>query len=662
MFSFALFTEQFKRFGSMMILSLFVYLLFVVMPIYNTNNPNQAATAMIEVLSMRNPVMLVATLVVPFVTVAMLFSYLFDNKMAMGLIGLADNRSQMFWTNVIVAFIIMFVPIILSCLVLLVSVEYTGVSFIRASFPHELLLGQPINSWLAVFAFGLRLIISFGFYFSVFLLAFSLSGNRFMAGILSLALPFIPTIFYRLIRLISVLYVVGYDSPNAPMPNEIAVYSNPLSWLWESASHTFVYVFGHPTITATPINPTNVTRFTNPISWYWNWGNERQLMHLLIYAGCMLVIFVTAYICILTRRAERVGESIVFRPVKHLALLLASATGMIALGGFLLDMASGRWFVYYGLILGFILSSYVALMIYERSFNIFGRARLVMSHAVTMLILYGTVHFITIIIMTTYVSYVPRPEEVAGVFKSSEGRWEEGMPFVEDRGHINYVVNTHAQLLGRHHTWQQRFRHLQRMQTVTWQSVVSEGRYFAEQGGEYMFLAYRLTDGEVIFRRYALPGDEERAEAYAQSSLAAEQPSEEQMEYDAYENFYEEYEAHEEYEAAAPALTPAPVADAPHIVEYIRLRFLDIPMPGGNVLEFVVLDSGRIELLTMIVYQNLEEDRLTGTGQAYQLEVYFKVRDEYNDVYEDVSIFLVQSDNIFEFMLEYYSGDEEASL
>jgi len=667
MFSFALLTEQFKRFGSMMVLSLLVYLLFVVMPIYNTNDPYQAAAAMIEVLSMRNPVMLVATLVVPFATVVVLFSYLFDDRMSIGLIGLADTRNRMFWTNMVAASIIMFVPLVLSCVALLVRVvEYPGdVLFIAAAFPHEIVLGESINSQLAVAAFGIRIILSFGFYFSVFLLAFSLSGNRLMAGILSLALPFTPVMFYRAIKLISVLYVVGYDSEKAPLPGEIAAYSNPIAWLWESASNAFVYVFGHPTIVAVPINPANITRFTNPITWYWNWGIERQLIHLLTYSAGMLAVFIVAYICIITRRAERVGESIVFRTVKHLALFFASATGMVALGGFLLDMASGRWFVYYGLILGFILSFCIALMVYERTFNIFNRIRLLTPHAIAMLLLYGSVHFISIIVMTNYVSHIPRPDEVSGVFTSSERRWEEGMPFVEDQGRINYVVGVHAQLLGRHHTWQQRFRHLQRMQSVTWQSVVSEGRHFDEEDGEYLFLAYRMADGEIIFRRYALSSDDVGVENHPQLYTVAEPPEYESPSSEYYSEYYQEtpYYEYEVVEEPEPQLTPAPVAEAPHLVEYIRLRFLDIPMPGGNVLEFVVLDDRRIELLTELVHQNLEIDRMTDAGHHYTLDVFFSIKDAYGDMFENVTIFLVESDNVFDFMLEYYSGeadDEEA--
>jgi len=660
MLSFALLIEQFKRFGPMMVLSLIVYLLFIVMPIYNTTDPYQAAAAMIEVLSMRNPIMLVATIVVPFATVAMLFSYLFDDKMAVGVIGLADSKNQMFWTNIVAAFIIMFIPIVLSCLALFVGVEYPGnVPFIAEVFPYEIAVGERINSLSAILAFGIRLMLFFGFYFSVFLLAFSLSGNRLMAGILSLAFPFVPTMFYRAFRLISVLYVVGYDSPNAPMPSEIAAYSNPIGWVWESASNAFVYIFGHPTIIAAPINPTDVTSFANPITWYWNWGNEQQSTHLFAYVVSLLMIFVVAYIFVIVRKAERVGESIVFKPIKHIVLFFASATGMIALGGFLVDMASGRWFVYYGLILGFILSFCIALMVYERSFNIFSSAKLITPHAITMLLIYGAVQFVTIIVMTTYVSYIPRADEVSGIFTSSEERWEEGMPFVYDRGHINYVVSTHAQMLGRHHTWQQRFRHLQRMQAVTWQSIVSDGRHFDEEGGIYLFIAYQMANGDIVYRRYAILDDEVNIETPAPASLEAESPIEEPLyEEDIEETPYDEYEP----EVIELEPMPAPVAEAPHLVEYIRLRFLDIPMPGGDMLEFVVLDPARIELLTMIVHQNLEADRVMRSGQAYQLEVYFKVRDEYSDIYENVSIFLVQSDNIFEFMLEYYSGEEEASL
>jgi len=647
MFSFALLTEQFKRFGPMMILSIIVYLLFVILPIYNTNNPYQAAVAMVAVLSMRNPIMLAATIIIPFATVVMLFSSIYDNKMSIGLIGLADNKNQLFWTNVAVAFIMMLVPIILSCLVLLVRVDYPGqVPFIPAAFPHDVLLGERLNSLLAVIAFGIRLVLSFSFYFSVFLLAFSLSGNRLIAGILSIVLPLIPVMIYRAGMLISVLYVFGFDSQNAPMPNEIAAYANPIAWFWETASSVFAYIFDNSIIVAAPVNPANVLRLTNPIMWYWNWGEERQLTHLLIYSAFTLVIFAVAYFCFLTRKAERVGEGIVFKPLKHVLLFLASATGMIAIGGFLLDMASGRWFVYYGLILGFILSFCITQMIFERNFNIFSRIRLIIPHAIAMLFVYGTIHFISIIVLTSYVDFVPNQEEVSGVFVSRDTRWEEDIPFANDSESIRQGREMHTQIIGRHYTWQLRMRHVQQMQAVRWQSVVGEGRLFTEQGGEYLFLTYQLINGDIIFRRYAIPGEEVRPQARAVART--EQPEDEDIDMPA--------------SADATPLPSLPIEDFPHAIEYIRLRFLDMPGPGGAPLEFVVLDPQRIGILTTIVQRDLIMDQLMGAGSDYQLEVYFQVSDAYRHIFGSASLFLVQSDNVFAFMLEYYSEMEETSL
>ena len=618
----SLFIEQLKRFWPMMLLCLVAYLLFVTMPIYSSGDSYVAANAMIELLSMGNALLLTATILIPFATVMMLFSYLFDPQ-GTNFLGFGENlnKSRMFCTNVLTGLVLMIIPILFMCLLLFIWVHY----------PDS---GDVINTVSVVIAFAIRLIISYIFYFAIFLLAICLSGTRLMAALLALVLPLIPTIFYRFIRLIPAIYVFGYDSPSAPLPADILNYSNPIAWFWESIIIGIVYVFGLANIERSA--PDLVLGMTNPLVWHWFWDN-RSIAFVLIYIFITLLTFVGGYFCFIKRRAEQNGEPLVFTPFRHVLLFLASVTGMISMGGFFLNITGNRWFMYYGFVLGLAFGFCVTQMIFERSFNILHRIRWIIPSALAAGIIYGIVIVITSFGMRFYTHSVPGLHEVAGVFVGTS-RWENGMAFVGDDESLTQAITLHRYILDNQSEVRQ----------VFWQSLNDDG--------EHLFFAYRLTNGSMIFRRYPVTEDFiVRSGADYFMTFDFTSPPQPDLAY-ALPESPETIEASEttelpEYEATdltpSGSLPSAPVVDNPDMIDFIHLRFVGLP---GNE-EFTISEPSQVELLIGALNRDYEADLLRqqengeyGDSQDYMVEVYIGIKDYYREIYSNVRFNLVQID------------------
>jgi hypothetical protein len=289
----ALLKEQLKRYWLLLPLTMLGYLFFVLLPIYlhpGGRDPLVSAQVMIEVLSMRSPFMLIATVLTPFGVVMALFSYLFDSRATAGFYGFSETKRQLYWTNVVTGAILMIVPLLITALFMLIRVRYPiayNIAYPADLFSRGLAPDAVINTFGSVLGFFARMAVSYLFFFAVFLLAVTLSGNAKVSVLLSVLFPLLPTVFYRLGQMIISIYVRGYDTLSAPLPDEILSFANPLSWFSESLLTASVYVFDYVNV-ASP-RPIPVMAFTNPLTWFWNWGERSQGLYFLSYIGIMFV-------------------------------------------------------------------------------------------------------------------------------------------------------------------------------------------------------------------------------------------------------------------------------------------------------------------------------------------------------------------------------------
>ena len=526
----ALLKEQFKRFWPIALFAIIGYLLFVIMPVYvheGGRNTYQSAAVMLDVLSMRQPFVLLMTLALPFIVVMTLFSQLFSEKTA-GFYSLADNKSQLFLTNSLAGAVLVLIPIIVSSLLLLITVRFpasfhgqAALSYPADLFSRGLASNAVINTFPVIAAFFARLAVSSLFYFTLFLLAVSISGKRAMAVALCVLLPFVPMTVYRFWRLVPSVYVLGFDSLNVPGTGEILSYANPWTWIWQSLTNGVAYVFGFANVA--PPNPHGVTGFVNPITWHWNWGREGQGLYFVVYIAILLALAILAYLCFISRKTERANEPIVFRPLKNVMIFSLSVLGMVAMGGFFISLISGRWFLYYGFVLGFVLVFCMAQMLFEKSFNIMSKMKWLMPQMGVAAVLYGIMLLITMLVMRPYTHYVPDINRVAGVYVSFERRWVHNDAFITDPEIIRETVAFHERILDirsdltarqirdmrrddRRNIRTEQRDHRRDVRNANWQALSGGGRLFAEDGGRHLYITYLLTNGETIYRRYALSG------------------------------------------------------------------------------------------------------------------------------------------------------------
>ncbi|MBO1299294.1 MULTISPECIES: hypothetical protein [unclassified Enterococcus] len=483
--------EQMKRIWPMVLLTFLGYGLALLLPIFlQTGGADSVVRAqrMIDLLAMRQPIMLVSMIMIPVVVILLLFSHLFDSKAMSAYSSFSDNKNQLFWTSALSGWLVMVLPLLAMSALLLIRVRYSGsvdvLEFPTALFSRGIVSGEVINTFSVVAMFFLRSLIIVTFYFSLFLLAVTVSGNWVIASLLFAIFPFIPTLIHRLIQTIAAMYVFGYVPVN-------------------------------------PLDSQVIFTYSNPIAWFWSFGQNAQPIFLLIYISMTLVILFLAYLSFTQRKVEKTEEPIVFTNFKHLLIFLLSVAGMLAMGAYLMDFFSGRWFMYYGFVIGFSFTFVIAQMIVKKTFNVITEVKWLMPMMGIVLSLYGVMLLVTNFGVRTYTNHVPAVSQVEGIYVSHEGQMK-GNDFSTDDQMIQDTINLHHQIIGTRSVTGRDWRDLSRnerrdirsderehrknMQEAFWQSITGNGERFIENGGEHIYITYLLSDNERIHRRYALTG------------------------------------------------------------------------------------------------------------------------------------------------------------
>jgi len=244
-------------------------------------------------------------------------------------------------------------------------------------------------------------------------------------------------------------------------------------------------------------------------------------------------------------------------------------------------------------------------------------------------IIYGLVLIVTSFGMRFYTHSVPVLHEVAGVFVGTS-RWEQGTAFIGDDESVTRAIALHHYILDNQNEVNQAF----------WRSFGG-----GNEGDEYLFFAYRLTDGSMLYRRYAVTADfiaRSGAEHFINFNFNFTPPPPSQAEAPQ-EDLIEppEYEAENLPPYEPP---PAPVALYPDMIDFIRLRFVGLP---GNE-EFTISEPSQVELLIGALYRDHDADLLRqqeyGDTLDYMVEVYIEIREVYREYFSNVSFSLVQMD------------------
>ncbi|MCL2016975.1 MAG: hypothetical protein FWG68_12085 [Defluviitaleaceae bacterium] len=474
----ALLKEQLKRFWIFSAFFVVGYILAGIVPLHVINAPDAAwremsqIRALLNILEMRN-ITIVFTVFMPFVAIMAFYPYYVSVRAATAFYSFPISKHGLFCTNFVAALILTLAPLLVFCLLLLVPISYNGPIFIHDDWT-EIILFNPqifprfyqeplgvINTIPVVAGFFMRTALGIIFYLSVFLVAISLSGNKFVSMLFCGALPLVPMAVHGFVNLLGNIFVFGFDSQTAAFR------------LFTTATFTNPVMLGEH-LSPVPVNVTNG-----------NW----QLWHfLLAYAVIIVIMLAFAYVFGNLRKIEKVGESVISDKFKKVCVFLFSFCGAV-----LLAIIMGQAFLsipmlYVGAILGFLIAYLVGQMIAEQSFAImskikslpyYGGIMLGISAAIWAFITYG---------LFVYVHTVPNLQDIHGVIISEQ--WSPpGGELLADWEIIDATIGVHQQII------------INRRELVQ-AGQTFEFSGFTEHNNDSIRITYILHDGSELTRTY----------------------------------------------------------------------------------------------------------------------------------------------------------------
>jgi len=499
----SLLIEQLKRFWVVSAFSVLALVLVVLLPLHGAFNEVQRARVLIEILSLRNPVMLFIIVATSLFSAFFTMGFFFSKKASTAFYTFPLNKNQLLLTNALAGLIISLIPIFVIVIFLLFPIPYEGWTAVNIEtwieggvtrsfhsvtlnlpssiFTRDLVVGNAVNSLPIMIMFLFRLVVISIFNFALCWLAFSVAGQGVIAILIAGAFSVIPMGFVVLIMGVGVNYVFGFASWMVEeFLLKIILGSNPALWGM----------------------------------WFNNFSGEVSLnTPLIAYLLLTILLLVSAFFVSRLRNPEFTGNSVVFKPVKYVLIFLVSLFSMIMFGFIMWSVTdSNPFMLHLGFVIGFVLGYLVAQMIAEKSFQIAEKIKYVLHFGSIALVLYLVMFFVTQVGLNFYTSFVPDENQVAGVMvTNNQNRWHLMMPeeqienfFVRDQEIISSVINAHETIVNNRRN----------VHHAPWRQTVPDDYWLERYGSNFentnLFLhmytiSYLMEDGGIINREYRLP-------------------------------------------------------------------------------------------------------------------------------------------------------------
>ena len=258
--------RQIKRLLIIAELSMVGYIAFVILPLYTAGTSTDGRgwvpthlqmNMFISLMSMRNIFMVSASVVTPFLITLLLFSSNYQNSGVDELRVRSISKKQLFCTNMLVGLILLLVPLVILSFILLIPIKTPmwGGVLPDYLFPWGLsgANGITINTLPIVAGFFARTTLVFMFYFTMFMMAISITYKRWLAKVLFLLQPLVLFLLLGSTFVIEIIYFIGpsfrwqFFSFGQSATNiwehllYILIYTHPIGWMfafggWDSVS------------------------------------------------------------------------------------------------------------------------------------------------------------------------------------------------------------------------------------------------------------------------------------------------------------------------------------------------------------------------------------------------------------------------------------------
>ena len=462
--SISLIKENLRRFWLLPVLITLVYILGVIVPLQNVrSNTHLAVHDIVAILQMRYTTVLLGMVIVPLITICLVFGFFYKAKESALVQSFPYSRTQVLLSSALSGIILMIIPtLILSIGLLLMPIRLEGMEQLQGRGLASLFrvtegLGivtiySTINTFPVMLGFFLRMMIAKIFYFAVFWLAFSLTGQAISTILLALVMPLIPYGVAVLVISIARYYVFGF----------------------------YPWYFG-----------SSILVFSNPAVWGMILGSGMSLNRFYLwYSMVAMIIMCIAFTISRLRKPERVGNPAMFNPIKHILVFLVSLTFMIFGGILFYSLTHSHSMFFTGLFVGFILGFIIAQMIAEKSLIITHKARSFPKFFALAASMFLLMMFVTQVGMRFYTNYIPRQEDIIGVTILHPLHFHHDNPahFNSEPQMIALIVDIHNEILDNRGSLLQPWRI----------------RFGQNIWSDYFNINYLMNDGRVISRRYQL--------------------------------------------------------------------------------------------------------------------------------------------------------------
>lgn len=456
----ALLKENFKQQWYVTALLFILYFLSGIFPVLMIDRENRGYYALSS-LANNNFIFGVFITFVPMITACIVMRYYHRADMAFALNSQPYSRGKLFNTNVLSGWIFMVLPVLI-----------TGLIYMAVSGSIETpIYGNGTVDWEQTYTIKDALIwivesISlYTFYYGLCILAGSLVGNTVTQILGSLVFYLLVPAMVGIWVLYSDLCLPGYSSSSESVLSVI-LYSQPLLGKLLSGAVKIVM-------------PDRI--------WY-------------LISG-LLMILIAKFICN-KARLEKVGDSMIFKPVEAVVTVVITFIGGAILGvlfGYVFNDSLGMFLL--GALVGAAISFFLLKIILERSIRIFNRASLkTLAAALVITVLFVSAFVLDI---TGFARRVPEESsivsvDVKGVSESvlrlneydmydSEGFYVKDKVFSEDRDFISKVTALH------HYAAENKLYEIKDYEDTPWMQVEFE---------------YSLKNGKTFSRSFDIKVDE----------------------------------------------------------------------------------------------------------------------------------------------------------
>ena len=359
----AIFIENIKMFFLIPVVFVAIFLVFLIIPLHTTDNFQQVGSLLREILTGRNTLYMISVALFPLLMALFINGFNFDRAFTNAYNSFPVNRRIIFLTNFVSGLSLIIISLAVISLFLLIPLSYERLPFEGFSFFHG-------HTPFGVLIFFIRSVIIFSFYYSLFTLTITLSGNMLVAILFSAALSVFPFAAHLLILAISELFILG-----------------------------------HPGISVTTMHHIITFIATMPLFYHDRIGfNIFPLMYLIQ----IIAFIVLAYFANKHRSAEKASTGVVFGWLENICIFLFSLFGAVTTP-IVFGLLFGNIIAFHvGIFLGFLIFFILGQIILEKSFNIKNRLKLkiIIPNFLILIIGYVLINFSSFF-FTFYVNRVP---------------------------------------------------------------------------------------------------------------------------------------------------------------------------------------------------------------------------------------------------------------